>query len=82
MRFQLIYVDDFLATLNVVGTGVGFSIMPKFVKEVLPRSVAVRPLDLRPAPVFELLAVYRKDDRIPALAFFLSLLRERMREEH
>jgi LysR family hca operon transcriptional activator len=82
VRFQLIYVDDFLATLNVVGAGVGFSIMPEFVKEVLPRSVAVRPLDLRPEPVFELLAVYRRDDRIPALGFFLNLLRERMREEH
>jgi LysR family hca operon transcriptional activator len=73
-------VDNLLVNLNLVGAGLGFCILPEFVVEVLPRSVTARPLDIRPEPIFELLAVYRTDVRVPAVKFFLNLLRERMKQ--
>jgi DNA-binding transcriptional LysR family regulator len=62
--------------VNAVAAGLGFSLLPEYVQELLPRTVVARPLDLNPAPEVELFVAYRKDDRLPALAFFLSLLRE------
>jgi len=37
-----------------------------------------RLLDLDPQPSFDLLVAYRKDDKLPALACFLSVVREHM----
>jgi LysR family hca operon transcriptional activator len=68
--------DNVLTTLNTVGSGMGFSLLPDYVKHILPQSVAARPLALEPEPELDLLVAYRKDDRLPALPLFLALLRE------
>jgi len=67
--------DNVLGTLNAVGSGMGFSLLPEYVKQISPPSVAVRPLDLNPPPRIELLVAWRKADELPALAEFLTLLR-------
>jgi LysR family hca operon transcriptional activator len=72
----LFETEHLLTTLNAVGSGLGFSLLAEYVEEVLPKTVVARPLALDPEPRVELLVAYRKDDRLPALAFFLSLLRD------
>jgi len=47
-----------------------------YVEGILPKNVVVRPLALRPTPQHELLIAYRKDDTLPALAYFLGMLRK------
>jgi LysR family hca operon transcriptional activator len=77
VEFQTLFeTDNVLTTMNAVASGLGFSLMPEYAQEIIPKTVAVRPLDLDPEPELELLVAYRKDDRLPALAFFLSLLRD------
>ena len=68
--------DNVLSALHAVGLGLGFCLIPDYQKEILPGSVVARNLDLDPQPSFDLLMAYRKDDRTPALAFFLSIVRE------
>jgi LysR family hca operon transcriptional activator len=82
VQFQaVIEVDDMLATLNAVAAGLGFGLLPDMATEIAPRTIVVRPLDLDPQPGFDVLVAYRKDDRSPALRFFLSLLRERLQQQ-
>lgn len=69
-------VADTLATLNAVRAGLGFAIMPDHSQEISMPSLAMKPLDLDPEPMFEQIVAYRMSDRLPALQFFLSLLRE------
>ena len=77
VRFQSpLEAENVLAILNAVAAGIGFSLLPEYLQALVPKTVVSRPLDLDPAPVVELFVAYRKDDRLPALAFFLSLLRE------
>jgi LysR family transcriptional regulator, hca operon transcriptional activator len=68
--------DNVLATLNTVGSGLGFSLLPDYVQSILPQTVVAGPLALEPEPEIDLLVAYRKDDRLPALQLFLSLLHE------
>lgn len=70
--------ENVLSTLSAVGSGLGFSLEPDYVQQILPLTVVARPIDLDPPPEIELLVAYRKDDKLPALAVFLSLLRECM----
>ena len=72
----LLETEDLLTSLNAVASGLGFSFFAEYVEQILPKGVVARPLDLAPVPELELLVAYRKDDRLPALGFFLSLLRE------
>jgi LysR family transcriptional regulator, hca operon transcriptional activator len=67
--------DSVLGTLNAVGSGLGFSLLPDYVRQIAPDTVAVRPLACDPHPRIELMAAYHKDDRTPALEVFLGLLR-------
>lgn len=76
----LLDTDGVMATLNAVGAGLGFSIVPDYARQIAPSTVAVRTLDLNPAPKLELLVAHRKDNRLPALVSFLSLLHECMTE--
>ncbi|HYD16772.1 MAG TPA: LysR substrate-binding domain-containing protein [Candidatus Nanoarchaeia archaeon] len=69
-------VDSVLAALNGVAAGVGFSLLPDYVEELLPLRVTSRPLRLPTAPTLDLRVAYRKDNRLPALNSFLKLLRE------
>ena len=59
-------------------SGLGFSLEPDYVQQILPLTVVARPIDLDRLPEIELLVAYRKDDKLPALAVFLALLRECM----
>lgn len=74
----LLDTDGIMATLNAVGAGLGFSIVPEYVRQIAPPTVAVRALDVNPVPEIELLVAHRKDNRLPALIFFLNFLHECM----
>jgi LysR family transcriptional regulator, hca operon transcriptional activator len=77
VQFQSSFeTESMLAVLNAVAAGLGFSLMPEYAQENMPKTVAARPLDLDPAPEVELFVAYRKNDRLPVLAFFLSLLHD------
>jgi LysR family hca operon transcriptional activator len=68
--------DNIVATLNAVGSGLGFSLLPDYARQFLPASVVARPLDVDPPPVLDLLVAYRKDDKHAVLAGLISILRE------
>jgi len=72
----LLETENLLTSLNAVASGLGFSLFAEYVEQILPKGVVARALDLDPVPELELLVAYRKDDRLPALGFFLSVLRE------
>ena len=67
--------DGVLSTLNTVGAGLGFSLLPSYVERIKPLGVEVRPIEMDDPPEIELYAAYRKDDSNPSLELFLSLLR-------
>ena len=72
----LLETENLLTSLNAVASGLGFSLFAEYVEQILPKGAVARALDLDPVPELELLVAYRKDDRLPALGFFLSVLRE------
>jgi LysR family hca operon transcriptional activator len=73
--------DSIWAGLNAVGSGAGFTLLPDYVYLIAPQTVRVVPLDMDPPPpAIELLLAYRSDDKLPALALFLSLLRDCMQQ--
>jgi LysR family hca operon transcriptional activator len=79
VHFQPLHeASGILAILSAVGTGLGFSLLPDYVHQIAPATVAVRPLEVDPPPEIDLLVAYRKDNKLPALACFLSLLRDCM----
>jgi LysR family transcriptional regulator, hca operon transcriptional activator len=78
---SILPAEGVLMSLSEVASGLGFCLLPDYVRQMLPPNVVVRPLDCDPEPEIPLLVAHRKDDRLPALAFFLSLLREQLREE-
>jgi LysR family hca operon transcriptional activator len=61
--------------LNVIASGLGFTLLPDYVKQIAPSSVAVRPLASN-APTIDLVAGYRKDNHAPSLGFVLAVLRQ------
>jgi LysR family hca operon transcriptional activator len=71
----LLETDSVLGTLNAVGSGLGFSLLPDYVRLIGPTTVAARPLSLDPAPQIDLVVAYRRDDQLAGLAAFLDLLR-------
>jgi LysR family hca operon transcriptional activator len=73
---SILPADNVLTSLNEIAAGLGFSLMPDYVCQILPANVAARPLDCDPEPEFALLAAYRKDETLPIVARFLALLRE------
>jgi len=76
VRFQSILEAESITTiLNAVASGLGFCLHGEYVKRIAPKGVVIRHLDLNPVPKLELVVAYRKDDKLPALAFFLELLR-------
>lgn len=77
VRFRTaINSENILTTLTAVGSGLGFSFLPDYGRHIAPSTVTVVPLDLENPPELELLIAYRKDGRLPAVAFFLNLLRD------
>ena len=72
--------DSILTGLNAVGSGAGFMLLPDYASQIAPRTVKAVPLDMDPPPYIELLVAYREDDKLPALALFLELLHDCMRQ--
>ena len=62
--------------LNVIGSGLGFTLLPDYVQQIAPPSVAVRPLNCDPVPTIDLVAGFLKDNRSLALALLLSTMRQ------
>jgi DNA-binding transcriptional LysR family regulator len=78
IRFRVICeMDNLLTLLNAIAAGRGFSLLSAYVEGILPKNVVVRPLALYPTPQLEILIAYRKDDTLPALAYFLKMLRKK-----
>ncbi|RPJ73340.1 MAG: LysR family transcriptional regulator [Acidobacteria bacterium] len=73
---QGLVTDNVLGTLNAVGAGLGFSLLPDYVRPIAPPTVAIRPLALDPPPGLDLVVAFRAGDNAPALGAFLRLLRE------
>jgi LysR family hca operon transcriptional activator len=70
--------DNVLAALNSVSLGAGACLIPDYQKGYLPNRLSALSLELEPQPTLDLLVAYRKDDKLPALACFLSVVRECM----
>jgi DNA-binding transcriptional LysR family regulator len=73
---SILETESLTATLNAVASGLGFSLHGEYVQQLAPKNVVVRQLDPTPVPQLELIVAYRKDDKLPALATFLDLLRK------
>ena len=67
--------DGVLGHLNMVAAGLGFSLLPEYVKSILPRGVITKPLQWHPIPSINLSVAYRANDELPALRVFLKALR-------
>jgi DNA-binding transcriptional LysR family regulator len=68
--------DGVMGHLNMVAAGLGFSLLPEYVKFILPRGAITRPLEWNPAPSISLVAAYRANDELPTLGLFLKALRK------
>lgn len=68
--------ESLMTSLNAVASGLGFGLFAEYVGGIVPKGVITRPLDLEPASTLDLLYAYRKDERSPALATLLTLLRK------
>jgi len=73
--------ENALTSISGVASGMGLALLPAFVERIVPAEVVTRRLDLPVPPTIELLAAYRKDDALPALACLLELLRNQTFEE-
>jgi LysR family transcriptional regulator, hca operon transcriptional activator len=62
--------------LNMVAAGLGFALLPEYVKSILPRGVVTKPLEWQPSPSISLMVAYRKSDELPILGAFLKVLRK------
>ena len=67
--------QNIVVDLNVIGSGLGFTLLPEYVKQIAPPTVAVRPLSPY-SPSIDLMVGYRRDNHAPALGFVLSVLRQ------
>ncbi len=72
--------EGILGVMAAVGAGYGFSLLPAYVEQIMPRTIVMRRLDTYPPPTTELLIAFRRD-RKAALARFLSLVRACFKQE-
>lgn len=77
---SILPADSVLMSLNEISAGLGFSLMPDYVRQILPANVVARALACDPEPDIPLLAAYRKDEKLPFVARFLSLLKGQLVE--
>lgn len=73
--------DNVLSALQSVSMGAGICLIPDYQQGILSNKLVARELDLDPAPVFDLLAAYRKDDHSVAVRCVLAVIRECLRPE-
>ena len=71
--------DGVLETLDMVGSGLGFSLLPSYVRRIKPTTVEIRPLDMEPQPAIDLYVACRRHDPNPSLVPLLSLLHKKIR---
>ena len=72
----LIECDNVMEALNSVSIGNGACLIPDYQQGFLPDHFITRSLELDPQPTLDMLVVYRKDDKLPALKAFLEAVRE------
>ena len=70
--------DNVLSALISLSVEDGACLVLDYHRAIFPKGVVARPLDLDPQPSFDLMIAYNKDDITPALASFLSVVRESM----
>ena len=68
-------VDNMAMAMSLVASTRGLALMPAYAKNLLPWSVASRPLDGE-APTIDLVVGYSKANSSPILKLFLSRLEE------
>ena len=79
VRFNAILpADNVLMSLNEIAAGLGFSLLPDYVSQILPANVVARPLACDPEPDLPLLAAYRMDEKLPFIAPLLALFKEQL----
>jgi LysR family hca operon transcriptional activator len=79
VTFQpILPANNVVTSLNEIASGLGFSLLPDYVCQILPAGAVARPLDCDPEPKFPLLAAYRRDETLPIVARFLDLLQKQM----
>jgi LysR family transcriptional regulator, hca operon transcriptional activator len=74
------YADGALTAVNAVSSGLGFGLVPDFMTRKLPSSVIARPLDLPDPPQSPIAVAYRREDDLPALKHFLTILHDYVQE--
>lgn len=70
--------DGVYGHLNMVAAGLGFALLPEYVKSILPRGVVTKPLEWQPIPSISLMVAYRASDELPILGAFLNVLRRHL----
>jgi len=68
-------VDNMAMAMSLVASTRGLALMPAYAKNLLPSSVAIRPLEGE-APTIDLAVGYSKANNSPILKLFLSRLDE------
>jgi LysR family transcriptional regulator, hca operon transcriptional activator len=68
--------DSVFGHLNMVAAGLGYALLPEYVKSIMPRGVVAKTLHLDPPPHLSLVSVCRKGDTLPALHAFRNIVRE------
>ncbi len=68
--------DNVLGHLNMVRAGLGFAVLPEYVRAILPAGVVATELDWHPAPTVSVVVAHLKDGQLPIVAKFKSVLRE------
>ena len=71
-----IEAENSYAIMVAVAAGCGLALVPDYVERLIPPTLVLRRLDHDPQPWLENIVVYRKDDNLPALTFFLNVLRK------
>jgi LysR family hca operon transcriptional activator len=66
-------VDNMAMAMSLVASTRGLALMPAYAKNLLPSSVAIRPLEGE-APTIDLVVGYSKANTSPILKLFLSKL--------
>lgn len=72
--------DSAISHLNMVAAGLGFALLPAYVKLILPRGVITKPLDLDPVPTVSLVAACRSENKLPALKQLRMAVRKHIAE--
>jgi LysR family hca operon transcriptional activator len=70
--------NNVLMSLNEIAAGLGFSLLPDYVCQILPANVVARPLECDSEPDLPLLAAYRIDEKLPYIARFVALFAEQL----